>query len=66
MENQALFRRFIGISGRLRRRFRWPDQSPGMLHNMPNAEYTRYMALNKSKSEMIQELKTLMNNDGDL
>ena len=25
VENEALFRRFIGVSGSLRRRFRWPE-----------------------------------------
>ncbi|CAF3159781.1 unnamed protein product [Rotaria socialis] len=36
------------------------------LYNMSNVDYTRFMALNKRKCEMIDELKTLMNNDGDL
>lgn len=37
-----------------------------MVHNMPNVDYARYMALNKKKSEMIEELKNLMVIDGDL
>lgn len=43
------------------------EQAPNhMLHNMTHTEYMRYMALNKKKSEMIEEIKVLMHNDEDL
>lgn len=37
-----------------------------MIHNMSNVEFAQYNALNKRKSEMIEELKILTTIDGDI